>query len=78
MRKKVTMFPELAAQMARKGETQDDLARLIGVDRTNISRRLTGQTEWTIGEVEILCNHYNMDFWELFKRKENKNEVLED
>ena len=72
MSKKIVMFPEIAAQMARKGETQEDVAKLLGLDRSQVSRKLAGHVEWSIGDIEILCNHYNIDFWELFKRKEVK------
>lgn len=69
---KNTIFPELANQITKRNETLRDIADLIGQNNiSQITRRLTGQVEWTIGEVEILCKHYNMDFWKLFKRKEN-------
>ena len=67
-----TQFPELVKQMKLKKEKLKDIAELIGQNHNSqITRRLTGEVKWTIGEVEILCKHYNMDFWELFKRKEN-------
>lgn len=67
-----TIYPELVKQMKLKKEKLKDIAELIGQNNlSQITRRLTGEVEWTIGEVEILCKHYNMDFWKLFKRKEN-------
>lgn len=67
-----TIYPELVNQMKLHNETLMDISKLIGLNfREQTSRRLTGEVEFTIGEVEILCKHYNMDFWKLFKRKED-------
>ena len=69
-----TQFPQLVKIMNERGETLKDIAELLGYSqksKSQISRRLTGEIEFTISDVEILCEHYNMDFWELFKRKEN-------
>ena len=69
-----TQFPQLVKIMNERGETLKDIAKILGYSqnsKSQISRRLTGEIEFTISDVEILCEHYNMDFWELFKRKEN-------
>lgn len=67
-----TIFPEIVKQIKNNNETLQDVADILGLNYpSQITRRLTGEVEWTIGDVEILCKHYNMDFWELFKRKEN-------
>lgn len=67
-----TIYPKLVEQMTLRNERLKDIVNLLGLkEKSQITRRLTGEIEWTIGEVEILCKHYNMDFWELFKRKEN-------
>ena len=69
---KNTIYPELVNQMKLHNENLMDISKLIGLNfREQTCRRLTGEVEFTIGEVEILCKHYNMDFWKLFKRKEN-------
>lgn len=67
-----TIYPELVHQMSLKNEKLKDIVNLLGLkELSQITRRLSGEVDFTIGEVEILCKHYNMDFWELFKRKEN-------
>ena len=66
MKKK--MYPELAVEMVRHGETQRTLADLIGTSYNAIWRRLTGRTEWTISEIDILCEHYKKSYDELFKK----------
>ena len=67
-----TEFPELVKQMKARKEKLKDIVELLGLTQlSQITRRLSGEIEWTIGEVEILCKHYDMGFWELFRRKEN-------
>lgn len=39
------------AEMARRGRTQSQLANCLGVTRPAVSRRLTGQTEFSAGEL---------------------------
>lgn len=69
---KNTIYPELVNQMKLHNENLMDISKLIGLNfREQTCRRLTGETEFTISEVEILCKHYSMDFYELFKRKED-------
>lgn len=69
---KKTIYPELVNQMTLRKENLKSMVELLGLkEKSQITRRLSGEIEWTIGEVEILCKHYNMDLWELFKRKEN-------
>ena len=68
---KNTIYPEITKQMTKHNETLKDIADLIGQNNiSQISRRLDGKIEWTIGEAEILCKHYNIDFWELFRKEE--------
>ena len=67
-----TIFPEIVNQMTMRNEKLGDLKKILGFKQlSQISRRLSGEIEFTIGEAEILCKHYNIDFWELFRRKEN-------
>lgn len=69
---KNTIYPELVNQMAKRNEKLKDIVNLLGLkELSQACRRLSGEIEFTIGEVEILCKHYNMDFWKLFKRKED-------
>lgn len=66
---KTVKFPGLVGEMARRGETRDYVAGLIGVTQSALWRRLTGITEWTISEIDILCEHYGKDYYELFKNE---------
>ena len=60
-------FPNLLAEMARKGENQKTIAKLLGVAAPTISRKLSGHNDFSITEVEILCEHFGKDYCELFK-----------
>lgn len=65
------LYPEIVNQMNKHNERLKDLKDLLGLaDISQVSRRISGYLQWSIGDIEILCKHYNMDFWKLFKRKE--------
>lgn len=61
-------YPELVAEMARKGKTQKEVAKLLGLAHPSISRRLSGEIEWSIGEIDKLCEYFGKDYYELFKK----------
>lgn len=64
---KTIKFPNLLGEMAKRGETQESIAKLLGHTRATISRKMNGKSEWTIEEVEKLCEYYNKDYYTLFK-----------
>ena len=61
-------FPEIAGEMARHGETSKTLAKMLGITYVAMWRRLTGRVEFTISEIETICDHYGKTFEELFRR----------
>ena len=67
MKKKETKYPAIAAEMARYNHTQLDLGNLIGISREAVRKKLHGETEFTIGEIEAICNLYKKDYYQLFK-----------
>lgn len=66
MRKSVK-FPGLVSEMAKRGETQEDIGKVLNLSRVSVSKKLTGKVDWTIGEIEDLCEYYGKDYYELFK-----------
>lgn len=70
MKKKKILFPEIAAEMARNGETLKDLAELLGLKIGSVSQKLNGRVRFYETEVRQLCYHYNRDYFDLFKRGE--------
>lgn len=69
---KYVMYPNLAAEMARKGESTDDLGKMLGIDKSQAYRKLHGQSKWTLGDCEILYEHYKVDIHKLFEKREKE------
>lgn len=68
---KKTLYPEIVNQMIKRNEKLHNLVEVLGFKEVSqVSRRLSGEIEWTISEAKVLCRHYNIDFWKLFERKE--------
>ena len=67
---KKIIYPGLVGEMAKKGDTQEVLAKLLGLPRESISRRLSGKIEWSISEIDKICEHYGKDYYELFKKED--------
>ena len=64
---KIVKYPELAAEMVRCGETQKDLAKVLGITNVSLSRKMTGKADFYLEEVVKICNHYKKDYYTLFK-----------
>lgn len=60
-------FPGLLAEMAKRGEKKSDIAVLLGIPKPSITKRFAGEIDWRIGEIETICNHYDKNYYELFK-----------
>lgn len=65
---KKIVYLELIAEMAKRGETRRSVAKLLGISNATISRKLSNETEWTISEIEKLCDFFGKDYYELFKK----------
>lgn len=42
--------------MAATSHTQADIARLIGLDQTAVSRRLRGRSRWSVDDLDALMD----------------------
>lgn len=62
-----TKYPNLVAEMKNNKETRPIIAKMLGITTVSIYRKLVGANDWTISEIEKLCEHYNKDYYELFK-----------
>lgn len=67
---KKVKYPELVGEMAKNGDTQKSIAKLLGITYSSVSRRLSGEIDWTIGDIEKLCKYFNKDYYELFKKND--------
>lgn len=57
----------LKGEMAKNGDTNKTLADLLEISESSISRRLSGEIDWSIGEIDIICKHYDKDYYQLFE-----------
>lgn len=48
------MFKNLKAEMARDGRTNEDLAKVTGIDRASVSNKMNRKTEWTRKEMYLI------------------------
>ena len=67
MKRKKPNYPVLVTEMKKHKETQEALGKLLGVNRMTIGLKLMGKYDWTISEIDALCEHYKKDYYELFK-----------
>lgn len=57
----------IRCEMRRKKISQESAARYLGLRQDGISRRLSGQTEWTFREIISLYDLLEVELWQ--KRK---------
>ena len=65
---KKVLYPSLVSEMAIRGDTQKTIASIIGVNNSNVSKRFSGKKEWTITEIDKICDYYGKSYEELFKK----------
>lgn len=68
MKKLIVIYPKLEAKRAYHGETAHDIAAVLGVSDDSARRRLRGEVEFDLSDIEKLMNHYGSTFEELFGR----------
>ncbi len=59
-------YLNLKFEMIKKSETIEDVAKLLGMSKSTFFNKLAGVTDWSIGEIETLCEHYDKDYYYLF------------
>lgn len=65
-KRKNVLYPGLAAEMARNGDTYASLGNAVNLSEYTIWRRMCGKVEWNIGEINAICAHYQKDYKDLF------------
>ncbi len=67
------IFPELEKQILMRGVRKADISKSLGITKEALSRKLTGQTEFTLREVEQIGKMFPESSWAaLFKRAPNE------
>lgn len=64
------LYPNLCAEMARKGESAEDLAKLLNVAGLTVYNKLNGNTDFKLSEINAICKHYDSDYYTLFVKGE--------
>lgn len=63
------VYLNILKEMQKKGELKYDLCKLLDMSYNTLERKLAGTTQWTIGDIETLCNHYKRNYYELFVKE---------
>jgi len=50
-------YPALAAALARTGTEQKDIAELLGFHPSMITKRMRGDVEWRLSELQAIAAH---------------------
>lgn len=66
---KTSIFPEIVIQMTLKEEKLGDVAKVLNLDNSQISRKLAGKLRWSYDDIKTLCKHYNTSFEKLFREE---------
>ena len=63
---KTPKFPKLAGKIAEKGATYAQVASVLGITPTMMSKRMSGEVEFDLSEIISLTELLECDFNELF------------
>lgn len=59
------MRDNLRGEMARRHKTQEDIAKAIGCGRPLVNRKLNGEKDFTLGDMENIAAMFDMTFLQL-------------
>ncbi len=68
----VNIYPGLRASMSFNGDDTETLSRILNISNDTTRRRLRGEREFDVGEIQILTNRYGKTFEELFGNAERQ------
>lgn len=55
-------YNKLRGLMREYGDTQDTIARALLVSRATVSNRMSGRSDWLIGEMYALMDRYHQPY----------------
>lgn len=66
VKKQTVLFPGLLGEMAKKGITRRDLAKILNTSEDSIYRRLNGIVEFDLSEIIKILDYFKCTFEEIF------------
>ncbi|MEU6146182.1 helix-turn-helix transcriptional regulator [Streptomyces sp. NPDC047081] len=66
----------VAALLHAAGESQTELAAVLGVSQAQVSRRQSGAAGWSLADCEAVAAHYGIDVLDLFAGPTRAAEAL--
>ena len=70
MEQEFVLYPNLRAEMGRRGLNMRTLGLVLGVTKATISRKLTGKGKWSLKDVDRLCKYFDCTYEYLFKKND--------
>ena len=64
--KQTVLFPGLLGEMAKRGITKKDLAKILDTSEDSVYRRLNGVVEFDLSEIVKILAYFKCSFEELF------------
>lgn len=62
-------YSKLTEEMKINKATQRHLSEILGISDVSFRKKLAGTTDWTISEIEALCDYFKRDYYELFGKE---------
>ncbi len=62
-------YPEIISELRKNAESQQHLADFLGINVLTLRKKMLCKTQWNIGEIDKICEHFGKDYYELFKRE---------
>lgn len=62
------LYPNLRIKMSHHGYSINDLAKKLKIHPTTCRRKITGQSSWTLEELNTISDLLNAEIKELFKK----------
>lgn len=58
------MRANIRGEMARRGMTQEDIAKVIGCERPLANKKLTGKKDFTVSDLEKIADMFGMTLFQ--------------
>lgn len=67
---------EIRGELARQGQTQEDLAQEIGIARQTFTEKMQGRSDFKFGQVETIADALRVPMSVLVARAEERQRLL--